>query len=131
MNKIWIILGSSLIVLAIVLGAFGAHALKDVLDSNQLASFETGVRYQVYHGLSMLILGLNANKFTFSLTWTMRLMLAGVLLFSGSIYFLSLQDMLNVKLSFLGPVTPIGGVLMISSWVLFIVRVAKMGKVDE
>ncbi len=122
MNRRVVITGILLIVTAIILGAFGAHALKAVLGAEQLNSFETGVRYQMYNGLALLVLGLNAVKFSFSIRWATGLMLAGVLLFSGSIYGLSLQPVLGVKLSFLGPVTPIGGLLMIVSWVLLLLK---------
>ena len=125
MNKKTVISGAVLIVIAIILGAFGAHALKERLDVNQLSSFETGVRYQMYQGFALLILGLNAVKFKFELQWISGLLLTGVLLFSVSIYGLSLQPIVGVKLSFLGPITPLGGLLMIIAWVIFIVQIAR------
>lgn len=125
MNKKTVITGAILIVVAIVLGAFGAHALKKVLDFDQLNSFETGVRYQIYYGLALLILGLNSSKFKFDLKWVSGLILSGVILFSGSIYGLTLQPILEVKLSFLGPITPIGGMLMIIGWCIFIVQLIR------
>jgi len=120
MNKKIVITGAILIVIAIILGAFGAHALKKHLDINQLNSFETGVRYQMYHGFAFLILGLNTSKFTFDLKWVSSFLLLGIILFSGSIYGLSLQPILAMKLSFLGPVTPLGGMLLIIGWFIFI-----------
>lgn len=125
MNRKIVITGAILIVVAIVLGAFGAHALKKVLDFNQLSSFETGVRYQIYHGLALLILGLNSSKFNFGLKWVSGLLNTGVILFSGSIYGLTLQPILEMKLSFLGPITPIGGMLLIIGWCIFIVQLIR------
>ena len=67
MNRRIVLAGVILIIVAIILGAFGAHALKEVLTNQRLNSFETGVRYQVYHGLALLILGFNSNKLLFDL----------------------------------------------------------------
>ena len=116
MNKKIVLAGVVFIVIAIILGAFGAHALKDILTDERLTSFETGVRYQVYHGLALFILGFNTDKLSFSLKWTTRLIIAGVLLFSISIYCLAMQDVLGISLKFLGPITPLGGVFMILGW---------------
>jgi len=119
MNRNIALIGTILLLISIVLGAFGAHALKELVKEEQLISFETGVRYQMIHGLALLILGLNANRHSFNLIPIFRLLLTGVLLFSVSIYFLSLQDVLEVKLKFLGPVTPLGGLLMIVGWCVY------------
>ncbi len=128
MNKKIVITGVVLIVVAIVLGAFAAHALKEVLDANQLTSFETGVRYQMYHGLGLLLIGLSAEKFSFSLTWIFGLMLFGVVLFSGSIYLLATQDVLGLSFRFLGPITPLGGVLLICAWSVLLIQLIKSKK---
>ncbi len=124
MNKSITVSGATIIMLAIVLGAFGAHALKERLDAEQLASFETGVRYAMYHGLAFLVLGLAADRLP-KITWVYRLLLSGVLLFSGSIFLLSMQSIFGVELKFLGPITPIGGVLMIAGWSIFILSILK------
>lgn len=115
-----------LIVLGIVLGAFGAHGLKEVVTPEKVASYEVGVRYQIYHGLALLVLSLNASKIEGSLKGFLIFILSGVLLFSGSIYFLALNDVLSPDLSFLGPVTPIGGVLMIMGWGVLLRQFFKM-----
>lgn len=120
-NKI-LITGVFFILTAIILGAFGAHSLKELITSERLASFETGVRYQMYHGLALLAVGISVEKFQFSLTWFYRLIFIGTILFSVSIYFLAMQDVFNVKLSFLGPVTPLGGVILISGWSVILVK---------
>ena len=101
---------------AVVLGAFGAHALKEILTESQQSSFETGVRYQMFHALLLLLLSRQANLRSRVI---LNLIVVGVLLFSVSIYLLNLKDYFNAKwLSFLGPVTPIGGLLLISAWFL-------------
>jgi len=125
MNKKIVLTGIVLIVTAIILGAFGAHALKEVLTAKSLNSFEVGVRYQIYHGLALLILGLNAKTFSFDLRTVFRLILAGVVLFSGSIYGLAMQELLNVSMKFFGPITPIGGVLMIVGWFFLLFKIIK------
>ena len=128
MNKSILLTAGLLIVTAIVLGAFGAHALEQVLSTEKLTSFETGVRYQMYTGLALLVLGSSAERFSFDLKWIHRFLLTGIILFSGSIYALSIQEPLNISLRFLGPVTPIGGTLLIAAWGLFIVEIIKIRK---
>ena len=127
MNVKFVITGIILIIIGIVLGAFGAHGLKAQLVNfpEKLESFETGVKYQMYSGFTFLIIGLNASKFTFSLKNIFVFWFLGVLLFSGSIYFLSIQPILKVSLSFLGPITPIGGGLIITGWILLLIRLLK------
>ena len=110
---------------SVVLGAFGAHLLKDLLTEQQLSSFQTGIRYQMFHGLSILILTLNKNYFTEKLNRVLQLMSVGIILFSLSIYLLNLQELLELPLSFLGPVTPLGGLFLIVSWILLFFNVKK------
>ena len=110
---------------AIILGAFGAHLLKEVLSENNLSSFETGIRYQMYHGITILILSLNKDNFTNKLNVVLKIMSFGTVLFSLSIYLLCLQELLAIKLSFLGPITPIGGLFLITSWILLFSIVKK------
>ncbi|AWG24950.1 DUF423 domain-containing protein [Flavobacterium kingsejongi] len=106
---------------AIILGAFGAHALKKVLTVEELVTFETGVRYQVYHALFLLFVGTTAlvtDKAKKTMFW---LTTAGVILFSGSIYLLATDRLMGIELKVLGPITPIGGFLLIMAWgVLFL-----------
>ena len=101
---------------AVILGAFGAHALKEVLSESQLSSFQTGVRYQFFHGLTILILSFNMNYFTKRLSSIIKIMSVGIILFSFSIYLLNIQDLIGFSISYLGPITPIGGLLLITSW---------------
>lgn len=103
---------------AVVLGAFGAHLLKEFLSTGALASFEVGVRYQFYHGLALLFLGLVPTKKNY-FKRTALLFCVGTLLFSCSIYLLSLASMYGDTglPSILGPVTPVGGSLLILGWI--------------
>ena len=103
-----------------VLGAFGAHAFKKILSVERLTSFETGVRYQMYAAFFLLIVGYILKFETKSENWISWLMIVGTVFFSFSIYFLSFQDVWGVNLKFLGPITPLGGLLMILSWAMLI-----------
>ena len=114
-------------VTAVALGTLGAHALKDVLTESQLHSFETGVRYQLFHALTLLVLALNAEKFNQHLKKSLTLMTGGICCFSFSIYLLSIQETVEISLSFLGPITPIGGLLLISAWLVLFFSIKKQG----
>ena len=114
---------------AIVLGAFGAHALKKVLTIDQLATFETGVKYQMYHALFLLFVGttnLIAEKTKKTILW---LVVVGVLFFSGSIYLLATASVTLINAKFLGPITPLGGLLMILGWMVLFAKI--LGKKTE
>lgn len=115
------------ILLGIILGAFGAHGLKKALADdpdfvNHLASYETGVRYQMYSGFSCLLIGFNADTFRFSLKPVYIVWLLGTLFFSGSIYCLSVNYLFDGMFRFLGPITPIGGLLLIIGWLLLLLK---------
>lgn len=125
MNKKIILTAAILLMLGIILGAFGAHGLEDKISPERIATFEVGVRYQFYIGLAMLILGFNEEKLGFSLKPTFILLLIGVLFFSVSIYFLAIQEILGASLKFLGPITPLGGLLMIIGLFVFIVKLMR------
>lgn len=118
-------IGIILCTISVVLGAFSAHLLKDILSNSSLTSFKTGVRYQFLHGLITIILSLNFDKFKIKiLIRSLWLFLIGIILFSFSIYILSIQTILEINLNILGPVTPIGGLILISAWInlLFSIR---------
>lgn len=102
--------------IAVILGALGSHALKEVLRPEQLESFTIGVRYQMTHVLLLLVVLLTSYFDEDVKQTSFWLTIIGILLFSGSIYLLNLQQLLGVKLSFLGPVTPIGGLFLITNW---------------
>lgn len=118
-QQTFIITGAFFGMLAIIFSAFGAHALKKILSENQLKSFETGIKYQMYHAIVLLLLGFNFQFSTSAMYWCFTL---GVLLFSFSIYGLVLSDAKGKKLKFLGPITPIGGLLFVIGWLLLILK---------
>lgn len=126
MNRTSVITGIILIVIAIVLGAFGAHALKDKLSAVQLSSFEVGVRYQMYHGLALLSVGFAASQLKFSLKLFNRMIIIGTIAFCLSIYLLAMKDLVGIKLSFLGPITPIGGSVLIIAWIILLLKFIRL-----
>ena len=102
--------------LAIILGAFGAHALKKTLNDEQLKSFETGVKYQMYHTIVLVLLAFQF-QFTEAIeTYIVYSFMSGILLFSFSIYGLVLSSAQGKKMRFLGPITPLGGLLLTIGW---------------
>jgi len=104
---------------AIILGAFGAHALKKVLTVDQLTTFETGVKYQMYHALFLLFLGLN-NHLSFKTKKTILVLtILGIIFFSGSIYLLATDSLNAFNFKVIGFTTPIGGLLLIMAWAIF------------
>ncbi|MGV9003303.1 DUF423 domain-containing protein [Flavobacterium sp.] len=107
---------------AIILGAFGAHALKASLSLEQLSSFETGVKYQMYHALLLLLLSSYSNITEKVKKTVFYLVVFGVIVFSGSIYMLSTRPISGLELKFLGPITPIGGLLLILAWILLMLQ---------
>jgi uncharacterized membrane protein YgdD (TMEM256/DUF423 family) len=121
--------GACCLLLGIILGAFGAHALRDSLASSAFNAFtfQTGVHYQIYHGLGLMALGLSGAVMPDNrllnrriLRWSAVCMLGGVILFSGSLYLLALTGM-----KIFGPITPIGGILLITGWLLFATAIVK------
>ena len=116
MEKKILLVACTLGFLAIIFGAFGAHALKKILSIEQLNSFETGVKYQMYHALFLLFIGTTQILTLKEKTIIFYLTLIGVLFFSGSIYVLTTNGLTGVKSKLIGPVTPIGGLLLILSW---------------
>ena len=115
MNKYISATAASLGMLAILLGAFGAHALKEKLDPSSLQSFETGVRYMMYHVLAILFIQNNRNLGSADIQRISLLFLSGILCFSGSIFLISMGF---VKASAIWFVTPLGGFLFLAGWIL-------------
>ncbi|GAB1308431.1 DUF423 domain-containing protein [Urechidicola sp. KH5] len=113
-SQIVIMTGAVFGILSVIFGAFGAHALKKVLNENQLKSFEVGVRYQMYHALVLLVIGLNFENSPAFMYWCFTF---GIILFSFSIYGLVFSDSKGKKLKFLGPITPLGGLLFVAGWI--------------
>lgn len=126
MDKKLLITSTVLGALAVVLGAFAAHGLENKLDATAMASFQTGVRYQMYHAL--LLLGVGAlpllSKKVKQITFL--LVLLGVLLFSGSIYCLSTNQLTDFDFSIIGFITPIGGLMLIISWLILLINFLKI-----
>ena len=114
-------LAAGLGTLAVALGAFGAHGLKTLVDAPALDTFQTGVRYHFYHTFAIAIAALLAGRSGFSERWLTRAVGAwaiGILLFSGSLYLLTLRDYHPVPAGLLGPITPLGGLAFIAGWVM-------------
>ena len=110
---------------AIILGAFGAHALKKYLSVEQLTAFETGVKYQMYHALFLLFLALNTLLDEKAKKTVFQLVIFGVFFFSGSIYLLTTKAITGVDFKFIGIVTPIGGALLILAWGILFWNICK------
>ena len=116
MTQIALIFGSLFGFTAVIFGAFGAHALKKKLTTDQLQSFETGVKYQMYHGLVLLVLGFNLDKDTLVDTCSIYAFIIGTILSSFSIYGLVISSANNKKMCFLGPITSLGGLFLVLGW---------------
>lgn len=121
-GKPFLITASLFALIAIILGAFGAHGLRGALDGSQLSAFETGVRYQFYHALALfivVILSRSTNRvLSRPLTAAGLFFIAGMILFSGSLYLLSCREVLGIVglSSILGPITPLGGLCLMIGW---------------
>ncbi len=102
--------------LTIAIGAFGAHGLKELIGAKALATFETGVRYQMYHVFAILVLGITTIIPSNTKKWAFRFFILGIIFFSGSIYLLSLNSLLPFNAKMIGFITPIGGLLFILGW---------------
>ncbi|MBL8258352.1 MAG: DUF423 domain-containing protein [Candidatus Competibacteraceae bacterium] len=120
--KLLLILGGIAVFLAVAMGAFGAHGLKKILAPELMATYETAVQYHFYHALGLLVVGLSVLHWPSAtlLRWAGILMAAGLLLFSGSLYALSLTG-----LRWLGAVTPIGGLAFLGAWLLFVIAIMR------
>lgn len=114
------IAGAVLGLLAVIFGAFGAHILKKTFTNEQLVSFETGVKYQMYHAIVLLFLGYNLSLDSYLVSSVVYCFIIGVALFSFSIYGLCLSASKGKKMKFLGPITPIGGLFLVVGWGLLL-----------
>ena len=125
MKNTTLIFGAVYGLVSVILGAFGAHALKKVLSVDKLASFETGVKYQMYSALFLLIVGYILKFETPSEKWISILMIAGTFIFSVTIYLLAFSEVAAIPTKIIGPLTPLGGLLMIISWAMLIFYLVK------
>lgn len=120
MTDLILISGAFLGALAVILGAFGAHSLKNIFPEDLQKSFETGVKYQMYHSLLLLFLG-SYLEFNSGIETAIAVCITiGTFFFSFSIYGLCLSSYKGRKLKFLGPITPLGGVLLVIGWILLL-----------
>jgi uncharacterized membrane protein YgdD (TMEM256/DUF423 family) len=101
---------------AVMTGAFGAHGLKTMIAPDQLQIWHTAVEYNFYHAFALLFLAVLAKGNNSWITASYYLFTVGIILFSGSLYLLACRDILHLKASILGPITPIGGLLFIGGW---------------
>ena len=116
------IAGAVFALLSVILGAFASHLLKILLTETSLHSFETAARYMMYHGLALLLVSeihIEDKK------WIFRFFFWGTILFSFSIFFLSLQSIIKIDLSWVGPITPVGGTLLILGWFFLLIKSIK------
>lgn len=120
MKNTTLIFGAIYGLISIILGAFGAHALKKVISLDKLQSFETGVRYQMYGALFLLIVGYILKFETSAERFISILMIVGIFMFSVSIYLLAFSEVANIPTKIVGPITPLGGLMMIISWAMLL-----------
>lgn len=119
MNRFSLAAGGISCALAVMLGAFAAHGLKSIISPAMIAVFQTGVDYQFIHGLALILFGLLGNS-GYKLKWASIFAIVGIVFFSGSLYLLA-----TTGIKIFGPITPLGGVCFIVSWLLFTVSVIK------
>lgn len=128
MRKVFLRIGSLLALVAVALGAFAAHGLEGKIPAEHLHNFETGVRYHMYHALALLLIDvlLYLRKTPLMLTagW---FFVAGIVLFSGSLYLLALRSVFAVPVAVLGPITPLGGLCLLIGWALLFLSSYRSG----
>jgi uncharacterized membrane protein YgdD (TMEM256/DUF423 family) len=127
MNRRDLIAGTILGALAVALGAFGAHGLKKLVLPETVATFQTGVQYQMYHALALILAAILYEKFPGNwMKWAGSCFITGIILFSGSLYFLTaLKATDEVGLEGIGVITPVGGVFFIIGWLFLAIGVIK------
>jgi uncharacterized membrane protein YgdD (TMEM256/DUF423 family) len=125
MDKKLISTGALFGMIAIILGAFGAHALKKILPAEQLVTFETGVRYQMYHAFFLILISMITGLSHKTKKTIYFLVLSGVCLFSGSIYLLATNSITSFDFRIIGFVTPLGGLLLIVAWAMLFYNFVK------
>lgn len=127
MQKIYLIIGTLLAGLAVALGALGAHGLEKIATPKQVATYQTGVQYQMYHALALILIGVLTERIGNSFVSSAGgLFIAGVILFSGSLYLIvSLQTMNKAVPTAVGILTPIGGLFFIAGWLCLLIGLLK------
>lgn len=129
MNKKILVTGAIIGIIGIVLGAFAAHGLEKLVDAEAIKSFETGVRYQIYHAMLLLILGGTSFVTEKRKKMMFYLIVIGLIFFSGSIYGLATNDLSSFNFKSIAMITPVGGLLLILAWVVMLIEILK-SKVD-
>ncbi|MBL4797384.1 MAG: DUF423 domain-containing protein [Oleispira sp.] len=135
--RVYLLISAISGLLSVVLGAFGAHGLKKVVSAEMLTAYQTGVQYQFIHTLALLALAIvmltsgsnpavAAIKVKNKLKWSANLMIAGIVLFSGSLYTMTFMSVAGGFPAWLGPITPIGGLTFIMAWILLAVAAYKL-----
>lgn len=119
--KIIIAIAALLLAVAVAAGAFGAHALKSTLSPERLETWQTAVQYHAWHALGLMLIALIGAQFQIVITWPASLILAGIIIFSGSLYTLCLSG-----IGWFGAITPIGGVAFIAGWIVLGVNLLRM-----
>lgn len=107
--------------LGVVLGAFAAHGLKPLISGSALESFNTGIRYQMYHSFLLFFIGLTTALKSSQKSILLKFILTGVVLFSGSIYVLATNELTFFNFKVIGFITPVGGLVLITSWLLLFI----------
>lgn len=127
MQRLFLVIGSLLAGLAVALGAFGAHGLKKIVDAETVGIYQTGVQYQMYHALALILTGMLADKIVSGLiNYAGLLFIGGIVFFSGSLYLIaSMRAMNKVVGTGIGILTPLGGLLFILGWVLLLVALIR------
>lgn len=128
MDKRFLFAGAIFGVLGVVFGAFATHGLAPLLDAPSLTSFETGIRYQIYHGLLLLILGGMSRVMGNAASAIFYLLCLGILLFSGSIYLLATNEFSFFDFRSFALITPVGGSLLIAAWIVLLVGIYSLKK---
>ncbi len=118
MNRTIFLTGTIFGGLAVVLGAFGAHGLEHLIDSRAMQAFETGVKYQMYHALLLLVLGTTTRLPVASKNWIFYCLAIGIVMFSFSLYLLATNKLTGFDFTTIGFITPVGGTFLIAGWVL-------------
>lgn len=131
MNRKILVTGSIFGLLAVLLGAFGAHGLQKLVDGAAITSFTTGVRYQMYHALVLLFVGTTQSLSEKNKKALYYFFMIGVIVFSGSIYLLVIDAALGMDFSSIALSTPIGGLLLIIGWVLLLVGFLKSKTITD
>ncbi|MBD3610209.1 MAG: DUF423 domain-containing protein [Gammaproteobacteria bacterium] len=132
MSRFFIPIAAALAFLGVALGAFGAHGLKGQISDNLMQAYQTGVFYHLVHALGLLVIGVlifidtKSNGSCRLLTWSGYSLIAGILLFSGSLYLMALTG-----IRWLGIITPVGGIAMLAAWILLFLAGMKLANYQQ